>query len=388
MKKPAVIALALGALFVSAGALGAQTITGTWQGALKIPQAPNGELRIVMKISTTEKDTLKAEFYSIDQGGQAFNAESVKVSGSSIKIAVPALNGNYEGTVSQDGNTMTGTWSQGAPMPLTLTKATPTTAWTIPEPPPPLKFMDKDAKPEFEVATIKAPDPARPGWGININRSGVFLTHNTNLSDLIKFAYSVHSKQIAGAPAWADSEKFDIEAKPDKPGLPSVEQAAVMVQKLLADRFGLTFHNEKKELSAYVITVAKGGEKLKKEEDPAVPGPGFGGMPQRGFNVHAATIAQFAAMMQAQFMEQPVVDQTGLGNTRYNFVLKWTPDPSQTPGFGQQAPAPVPQAATPADDAPPDLFSAMAQQLGLQMKNAKTPVDVMVIDKVEKPSEN
>ena len=376
------------ALATSASALLAQTLTGTWQGALKIPQAPNGELRIVMKISTTDKDTLKAEMYSIDQGGQAILAESVKLSSSGLKIAVPAINGTYEGSLSADGNTITGTWTQGDPRPLTLVKATPATAWTIPEPLPPPKMMDVKAKPEFEVATIKPSDSNRPGWGLGVNRSGVFTTRNTNLSDLIKFAYSVHAKQIVGAPSWADSEKFDLTAKPDTPGMPHVDQMRAMLQKLLADRFSLAFHNEKKELSAYAITVAKGGEKLKKEENAPVPAPGFGGLPQRGFNVRNATIAEFAAVMQAQFMEQPVVDQTGLGDTRYSFILKWTPDPSQNAGFGAGPVPPNPQPPAPDPDAPPDLFAAMTQQLGLQMKTTKTLIDVMVIDKVQRPSEN
>jgi len=385
MRKLTVIVIALGA---SASALFAQTLTGTWQGALKIPQAPNGELRIVMKVSTTDKDTLKAVMYSIDQGGQAIPAESVKQSGSGLKITVPAINGAYEGSLSADGNTLMGTWTQGAPLPLTLVKATPTTAWTIPEPLPPPKMMDIKAKPEFEVATIKPSDPQRPGWGITVNRSGMFTTLNTNLSDLIKFAYSVHPKQIIGAPSWIDSEKFDVSAKPDTPGTPSVDQMRAMLQKLLADRFSLAFHKDKKELSAYAITVAKGGEKLKKEENAPVPIPGFGGMPQRGFNVRNATIAEFAAVMQAQFMDQPVVDQTGLGDTRYSFILKWTPDPSQNTGFGAGPLPPNPQPPAPDVDAPPDLFTAMQQQLGLQMKTTKTAVDVVVIDKVQKPSGN
>ena len=385
MKKLTVLVIALAA---SASALFAQTLTGTWQGALKIPQAPNGELRIVMKISTTDKDTLKAEMYSIDQGGQAIQAESVKQSGSGLKITVPALNGTYEGSVSADGNTIAGTWTQGSQLPLTLVKATPTTAWTIPEPLPPPKMMDVKAKPEFEVATIKPSDPNRPGWGLGVNRSGVLTTRNTNLSDLIKFAYSAHAKQIVGAPSWADSEKFDISAKPDTPGMPSVDQMRAMLQRLLADRFSLAFHKEKKERSAYVITVAKGGEKIKKEENSQIAAPGFGGLPQRGFNVRNATIAEFAAVMQAQFMEQPVVDQTGLGDTRYSFILKWTQDPSQSAGFGAGPVPPNGQPSAPDLDAPPDLFAAMAQQLGLQMKTTKTPVDVMVIDKVQKPSEN
>jgi uncharacterized protein (TIGR03435 family) len=385
MRKLTVFVIALAAL---ASASFAQTLTGTWQGALKIPQAPNGELRVVMKISTTDQDTLKAVMYSIDQGGQPIPAESVKRSGSGLKIGIPAINCAYEGTVSADGNTITGTWTQGTPLPLTLVKATAATAWTIPEPLPPPKMMDAKAKPQFEVATIKPSDPKRPGWGITVNRSGMFITLNTTFSDLIRFAYSVHPKQVMGAPTWADSDKFDVSAKPDVPGMPSVDQMREMLQKLLSDRFSLAFHNEKKELPAYAIVVGKGGTKLKKEENSPVPIPGFGGRPQSGFMVRNATIAEFAHVMQAQFMEQPVVDQTDLGDTRYSFILKWTPDPSQSQGFGAGPAAANPQAAAPDPDAPPDLFAAMEQQLGLQMKGTKAPIDVMVIDKVQKPSEN
>jgi uncharacterized protein (TIGR03435 family) len=159
----------------------------------------------------------------------------------------------------------------------------------------------------------------------------MFTTLNKNLSDLIKFAWDMHPKQVIGAPAWVDSDKFDILAKPDTPGMPGMNQMKAMVRKLLADRFNLQFHHEKRELSVYAITVAKGGEKIKKDENSTLPLPGFGGPPQRGFNVHNATIAEFASVMQAQFMEQPVVDQTGLGDTRYTFTLKWTPILRRTP---------------------------------------------------------
>jgi uncharacterized protein (TIGR03435 family) len=371
---------------LQSGVLFAQTLTGTWQGALKVPQAPNGELRIVVKISISEGDKLKADLYSIDQQTPAIAANTVTLSGSTFKMAITALSGNFEGKLSADEKSIVGTWTQGMPLPLTLVKTTPETAWTIPEPPPPPKMMDEKAKPQFEVATIKPSDPNRRGWGINLDRSGQLHTLNTNLSDLIKFAYDLHPKQVIGAPAWVDSEKFDVLAKPDLPGLPSVDQMKIMMRKLIEDRFSLKFHHDKKELSVYAITVAKGGEKIKKDDTTTVPIPGFFGRPQSGFNVHNATIAEFASVMQAQFMEQPVVDQTGLGDTRYDFVLKFTPDPSQSTGFGgapAAAPAPVPDA-----DAPPDLFLAMQQQLGLKMGTTKAPVDVMVIDKIDKPSEN
>lgn len=370
-----------------AGALFGQTFTGTWQGALKVPQARNGELRIVIRISTTDADKLAAELYSIDQGAQPIAANTVTTSGSNLKLAIAQLNGAYEGKLSADGKTIAGTWTQGMPAPLTLTRATPETAWTIPEPPPPPKMMDPNAKPEFEVATIKPSDPDRRGWGIGINRSGMLNTLNTTLSDLVKFAYDVHPKQVVGAPAWFDSDKFDVSAKPDTAGIPTVKQMQTMLQKLLADRFSLVFHKDQRELPAYAITVVKGGEKIKKEENTAIPIPGFGGQPQLGFNVRNATIAEFANMMQAQFMDQPVVDHTGLGDTRYSFVLKFTPDPGMRP-FGGAGSPPAAQPPAPDSDAPPDLFSAMEQQLGLRMQKTKAPVGVIVIDKIDKPSAN
>ena len=247
-------ALALAVSFGSA--LFAQSFSGTWQGAIKAPQAPNGELRVVLKISTTATDKLAADFYSIDQRTAAIPATSITANGSALKLAIERMNVTYEGKMSTDGNTISGTWAQlGNPTPLNLTRATPETAWAIPEPLPPPKLMDPNATPEFEVATIKPSDPKRPGWGINVDRSGVFHTLNTTLDDLIKFAYDVHPKQVIGAPGWTDSEKFDVEAKPDTPGMANMNQMKVMVRKLLAERFSLTFHSEKRELAAYAITV-------------------------------------------------------------------------------------------------------------------------------------
>ncbi len=93
-------------------------------------------------------------------------------------------------------------------------------------------------------------------------RGNQFSTINTTLTDLITFAYGVQQKQIVDAPSWMDTDKWDIEAQPDVPGTPKQKQLTTMVQKLLADRFQLKFHNDKKELSAYVLTVAKSGQKM------------------------------------------------------------------------------------------------------------------------------
>ncbi|MCU1334942.1 MAG: hypothetical protein JWO19_523 [Bryobacterales bacterium] len=363
----------------SGGALLAQNITGTWQGSLKAgPQ----ELRIVIKISTTDADSLAAVMYSIDQQSPAIPAKITR-DGSIVKMTVTPLNGNYEGRVSGDGNSIAGTWTQGGPpAPLNLARATPETAWTIPDPPPPPKPMAADANPGFEVATIK---PARPDgrFSLLVNRSGLLTTTGTTVSDLIKFAYDLHPRQITRGPSWLESEKFDVTAKPDTAGIPNPKQLKMMVQKLLKERFQLTFHSEKKELSVYAITVSRTGAKLTKNESGGNL-PGYGGGP-RAFNVRNSTIAEFASILQSNILEQPVVDQTGLGSTRYDFILKWTPDPSQSQIGG---PAPVAPPAAEGADPPPDIFTAFQQQLGLKLENTKAPVDVIAIDRVEKPSEN
>ena len=377
---------------LTAAAANSTDLSGNWQGTVKFPPQAGADQRIVFVISKADGGGWKTVFNYIDliaQGSGVPREAQLTLQGSAVEIKVPGNGGEYQGKLSADGKTIDGNWSQGdSPLPLVLTHATPETAWDIPTPPPPPKMMDVKAKPEFEVATIKPSDPQQPGWGIRVDRSGMFTTRNTNLSDLIKFAYSVHPKQVIGAPSWADTEKFDLSAKPDTPGIPNLDQMRAMVQKLLADRFSFAFHSEKKELSAYVITVAKSGSKVEKEVNAPVPVPGFGGMPQHGFNVRNATIAEFAAVMQAQFMDQPVVDQTGLGDARYSFMLKWTPDPSQSAGYGAGPAPPNPQSQSPDADAPPDLFAAMQQQLGLQMNMTKTAVDVMVIDHIAQPSAN
>jgi uncharacterized protein (TIGR03435 family) len=353
-----------------------QDITGTWQGTIKVP---GRDLRTVIKISKTDNGTLKAVMYSIDQGGQGIGASAITQDGPTIKMSVSTINGTYEGKINTDGTLIEGTWSQGAAsFPLVLDRATNDTAWAIPAPPTP---MAADADPVFEVATIKPSNPDAPGKAFRVN-GRQFSTLNTTLSDMITFAYSLHAKQIASGPDWLDKEKYDITAKPDGEGQPNDKQWKMMLQKLLANRFQLTFHREKKELPVYAIVVAKSGSKLTKSEgDPnGLPGlffRGLGDLPARNANM-----ADFAGLLQAAVLDRPVVDQTGLSG-RYDFTLKWTPDESQFTGMGAHVPTP-----TDNPDAPPDLFTAIQEQLGLRLESTKAPVDVLVIDRIEKPSAN
>ena len=244
----------------AAAATPAPSIADTWQGTLHAGQ----DLRTVVKISKGDDGGYKAVFYSIDQGGAPLPVTKITLEGSTVKMSLAIIGGTYEGKLSSDGKTITGTWSQGPnPLPLNLTRATPETEWTIPTPPPPLPPMDANANPSFEVATIKQGKPNTPGKGFGF-RGGHFSTHNTSLNDLIGFAYGLHIKQIVDAPPWFGTDLFDIEGKPDAEGRPSQKQLQTMVQKLLADRFKLSFHHDKKELSVYVIGVASGGPKLTK----------------------------------------------------------------------------------------------------------------------------
>jgi uncharacterized protein (TIGR03435 family) len=362
-------------------ALQAQNITGTWQGTLK--PGPK-DLRIVIKISMGD-DKLKAVMYSIDQGGQGLPVSAVARDGSTVKITLAAINGSYEGKLSADGNTIAGTWNQGAPLPLNLVRATPATEWIIPEPPPPPARMSASAKPGVEVATIKPSDPTRPGKLYTV-RGQEIITINTTLNDLITMAYGVHTRQLKGGPAWLDSDKYDLTVKPDVPGQPNVSQMKSVIQKLLADRFQLKFHSEKQELSVYAITQMNTGAKVNKSDaDPnGLPGLFFGRAPHgMSFNVRNATIAEVAGTLQGSMLDKPVVDQTGLTG-KYDFTLAFTPDPGQMAGFG----GPRPSEAVDDPDAAPDLFTAMQQQLGLKLSSTKAPADVLVIDHVDKPSAN
>jgi uncharacterized protein (TIGR03435 family) len=265
-----------------------------------------------------------------------------------------------------------------------FTRATPETEWTIPPPAPKLPQMAENANPSFEVATIKPSLPNRPGKNAGF-RGGLYRSRNTNLNDLIALAYGLHAKQIVGAPDWFGTDLYDIEGKPDAEGLPNDEQIKTMLQKLLAERFKLTFHHDKRELSVYVISVAGGGPRMTKSTSDPNALPTFGFQGHGNLFVTNMTMTDFAIWMQAGVMDKPVVDQTGLAD-RYDFQLKWTPDESQFAQFrgtGMVVPPP-----TNDPRAPPSLYTAMQEQLGLKMGTAKFPDDVIVVDHVEKPSEN
>jgi uncharacterized protein (TIGR03435 family) len=359
----------------SASADSPTNIAATWQGTLHADR----DLRFVVKITKASDGTLRAAFYNLDGPPGDVPVISTKLNGSLLKLDLPF--GTYEGTVSADGNSIAGTWRQGPnPAPLNFARATAGTEWTIPQPPPRMPAMAADADPTFEVATIKlsGPDEHGPRFWFEPRRFSVI---HTSVSNLVKFAYGLQQRQLAGVPDWVTSENYDISAVPDGEGEPSIKQWRSMVKKLMADRFQLKCHYEKRELTVYALTVAKTGPKMTRSQgDPSlVAGLGFG--PPGNFGATNATIADFAEAMGQVALDRPVVDQTGLTG-RFDFRLTWTPDEMQFGAVGGYKPV----AENP--DAPPDLFTAMQQELGLKLESTKAPVDVLVIDHIEKPSAN
>jgi len=231
--------------------------------------------------------------------------------------------------------------------------------------------MAADAHPSLAVAAIHLHDPNSRLQGFNFEGSR-YTVRNQSVASLMMFAYGIHPKQIADAPDWVLHDRYDIEGKPDVSGEPTLKQQQQMLQKLLTERFGLHFKGEKRELSVYAIQIAKGGPRLKPASNPDAEADqdaeGHGTETTQIYT--SARMADFAMGMQF-FMDRPVVDQTGLTG-RYDFRLRYTYDEVRETD----------------PNAPPGMFTAIQEQLGLKLQPVKAPVDVFVIEHVERPSEN
>jgi uncharacterized protein (TIGR03435 family) len=234
------------------------------------------------------------------------------------------------------------------------------------------------AVPEFEAATIKLVKEPNPGRMQDRTDGRRYTTRYTTLRDLLMMAYGLDRRQIVGGPAWIATDEYDIDAVAAD-GTPAAGNWDVMLQKLLADRFQLTFHHEQREMPVYALTVAKGGPKLKAADTAEAHGSGCTRMGVCSFQNDP--LEHFAHWLQL-VLDKPVIDKTGLtGN--FDFSLTWTPDESQFGSMGIRVPPPVDN-----PNAPPGLFSAIQEQLGLKLEPQKTSAEVLVIDHVERPSEN
>jgi uncharacterized protein (TIGR03435 family) len=232
--------------------------------------------------------------------------------------------------------------------------------------------MAREADPSFEVAVIKPADPNDRNSGFHLEGHRIAI-ENMTMTSMICFAYTMQKSQIVNPPSWFNEQLWDIDGVPDTEGKPSWHQYRSMLQKLLTARFGLQMHPDKRELSVYTLTVAKGGPKLEKSKsDPeALPdSTGHGSGTAQYMKFTNDSMADFAQVLQLMG-DRPVVDQTNLSG-RFDFTLLWTPDAMR---------------ATPTDNAP-TLFTAVQEQLGLKLEATHAPTDVLVIDAATRPTQN
>ncbi len=259
--------------------------------------------------------------------------------------------------------------------------------------------------PSFDVASIKPNKSGDRRWIIRFP-PGRFLGNGLTAKQLIAFAYGVKDFQISGGPSWITSDQYDIEAKEPEalaaelPKLSREEQSAkthLLVQSLLADRFALKLTHTTKDLPVYALIVAKGGPKL----NAATPGDtypnGMKGPDGRGAGLMRVGRGEIEGQgvpltllvsMLSQQLGRTVLDQTGLKG-KYDIQLKWTPDTGAGAMFqARPGGAPGAEQPPPSESTGPSIFTAIQEQLGLKLESTKGPVEVLVIDQIERPSEN
>lgn len=223
----------------------------------------------------------------------------------------------------------------------------------------------------FEVTSVK---PNRSGEvqsrGINIEGSRI-VGENLPLRTLIQQAYGVLDFQIDGGPKWMDSERFDIQASTGRSEPIQLSELGPLLQELLTGRFHLVTHRETRERQTYVLLIDKNGPKLHATEGTpaqsmsvATPRAGAGVSKMVGNGVTMGALA-YRIAIQPMFAGRTAIDKTGLTGF-YDFTLEWEAG----------------------DDAESSLVHALREQLGLRLDSEKAPVDMLVIERVEKPSEN
>ncbi|HEY4086948.1 MAG TPA: TIGR03435 family protein [Bryobacteraceae bacterium] len=218
----------------------------------------------------------------------------------------------------------------------------------------------------FDVASVKPSSPGAPST--SDIQPGRFHCTNKSVAWLMSIAYGIPDNQISGAPDWVRSAGFDIDAKTRTDAAAEMEgHLGPLLQTLLEDRFRLKVHREDRPSTIYSLVVAKNGPKLKPSD---TPNPSMGNSLQDGkmvLKADALSMGSFTRFLSRQ-AGRPVVDKTGLTGV-YDVKLEWSPD--QNP-----------------DSAAESIFSAIQEQIGLRIEATRAPVNFVVVDSVERPSEN
>lgn len=242
----------------------------------------------------------------------------------------------------------------------------------------------------FDVATIKPADPNASGSSIGASESGSFFSKNETLKEAICNAYGRQMFQCLGGPAWLDADRYDIEAKPDSATaeqlikLSRKERDAVrhrMQQALFADRLKLKTHFETRDIPVLALVVAKGGLKMQQAKPGDTYASGLKGDDGKPYGKGVFSMGYGSAVGQGTSLDNLVLNlpgitghfvanETGLTGV-YDFTLHYSPvDPP------------------PPDSNEPSIYTALEEQLGLKLESVKRPMKVVVIDSVERPSEN
>ena len=214
----------------------------------------------------------------------------------------------------------------------------------------------------FEVASVKISSAGN--FAISPYGQGRFSIRSASLTLLLSLAYNVSDAQISGGPSWRDSEYYDVTAKPED-GVPlTYDELRPRLQELLAQRFKLATHREVRQSPGYALVVAKGGPNLKIANRESST---LGSILPGGLRAPGISMDSFAAML-ARPVNRPVVNQTGLAGT-YEIAVDYAPEAV-------------------ADSSLPSIFTALQEQLGLKLDARTIPVEMIVIDHVEHPTEN
>jgi uncharacterized protein (TIGR03435 family) len=265
-----------------------------------------------------------------------------------------------------------------------------------PPPPPPPGVAQLPTKtdpsiviPQFDVISVK------PNKDSNQTRMQFTPDGLRGIGVTVRFLLyegygGINHERVIGEPAWTSTDGFDVEAKVAPGDVATLarmtfEQRRTMFQSILADRFKLVVHHETRELPVYVLSVAKGGPKLKPSAPDDSASRRRGMMFNRGkLTANDAQLPMLVSLLSRE-LGRTIVDKTGLTGD-YDFTLEWTPDEAAGAGPPSASPAAAPS-PTPADSGP-SIFTAIQEQLGLKLEAGKGPVDVVVIDQIERPSEN
>jgi uncharacterized protein (TIGR03435 family) len=241
----------------------------------------------------------------------------------------------------------------------------------------PVFAQSPENRPSFEVASIKENNSGARNSGTSTRDGGLFVGTNVSVKQLIMQSYRLQDFQVLGGPDWVNTAAFDIQARaaegtvPKQTGPPDYSKPdtmALMVQSLLEERFQLKVRHESREMSVYILSVGKDGSKLK------TPAGQTGSMRANGSN-GKMTIAGNGAPVNAlatflgQQLRRPVIDKTNLTGL-FDFELSWG------------------NSNAPTDEIGPSVFTALQEQVGLKLESAKAPVEVLMIESIQKPSEN